>query len=116
MIGYLTPRDFWWGIPPMLDIAPNSDTRTRNRRISRTPTLDGGAVINDGGYSEADRTLTLRLRSVTREDAAALEQIAAYAPCRLSLDHGLYEGYVESHSFIGPKSGQIVFMVYQRIV
>ena len=116
MIGYLTPRDFWFGLPPALDISPSSDTRTRARRISRSATLDGGAVINDGGYSEADRTFTLRLRNITSEDAATLEQIAAYSPCRLSLDHGLYEGYVRSHSFVGPKTGRIEFMVYQRIV
>ncbi|NCC23019.1 MAG: hypothetical protein EOM26_11265 [Alphaproteobacteria bacterium] len=114
MIGYLTPRDYWWGIPPVLDIAPSSDTRTRTRRISRSPTLDGGAVVNDGGYSESDRTITLGLRNVSRADAAALEIIAAFAPCRLSLDHGLYEGYVQSHSLTGATS-RLVFWVYQRI-
>ena len=114
MIGYLTPRDFWYGVPPMLDIAPASDTRTRKRRITRTPTLDGGAVPNDGGLSEADRTHELTLRGLTRTDAAALEQIAAMAPCRLSLDHGLYEGYVSAFNFSGP-TGRLTFLVMTRI-
>ena len=115
MIGYLTPSAFWFGAPPMLDIAPTSDTRTRQRRITRTPTLDGNAVVNDGGLSEADRTHELTLRGLTRTDAAALEQIAAMAPCRLSLDHGLYEGYVSAHNFSGP-TGRLTFLVMSRIV
>mgnify|MGYP000912754081 FL=1 len=30
-----------------------------SRRVSRTQTLDGGCVINDGGFSHGDRTLQI---------------------------------------------------------
>lgn len=31
------------------------------RRATRTPTLDGGAVVYDAGYAVADKTLSLRI-------------------------------------------------------
>jgi hypothetical protein len=116
MIGYLTPSAFWFGAPPALDIVATSDTRSRARRVTRTATLDGGAVINDGGLSEADRTMSLTLRTVTAEDAVALEQIAQYAPCLLALDHGLYEGYVDAFAFNGPRAARISFLVSRRVI
>lgn len=42
--------------------------RSVERRVTRTATLDGGAVIVDGGYSPADRTLRLKLSSDTSAD------------------------------------------------
>lgn len=36
-----------------------NDNRTGARRVSRTATLDGGAVVYDTGYSVADRNITV---------------------------------------------------------
>lgn len=116
MIGYLTPATFWFGIPPMLDIDPASDTRTRTRRMTRSATLDGDAIVNDGGYSEADRTMALALRGLTLAQATAIEQIAAYPLCYLSLDHGLYEGRVKDHQLSSPTKARLTFWVSRRIV
>jgi hypothetical protein len=47
-----------------------------SRRVTRTPTLDGGASIVDGGYSAADRTITLKLVPETPlEDVLNLQRI-----------------------------------------
>ena len=116
MIAYLTPAAFWFGEPPQLDIDPASDTRTRTRRMSRSATLDGDAIVNDGGYSEADRTMSLQLRGLTEEQAAAIEQIAAYPLCRLALDHGLFEGRVKDHQLSSPTRARLTFWVSRRIV
>jgi hypothetical protein len=116
MIAYLTPATFWFGAPPQLDIDPASDTRTRTRRMSRSATLDGDAVVNDGGYSEADRTMSLSLRHLTLDQATSIEQIAAYPLCRLSLDHGLYEGLVKDHQLSSPTRARLTFWVSRRIV
>lgn len=115
MIGYLTPTTFWVGDPPQLNIDPASDTRTRTRRMSRSATLDGDAIVNDGGYSEADRTMALSLRNLTAAQATALEQIAAYPLCYLALDHGLYEGRVKDHQLSSPARARLTFWVSRRI-
>ncbi|WP_252178353.1 hypothetical protein [Endozoicomonas sp. 4G] len=115
MIAYLTPTTFWFGEPPQLDIDPASDTRTRTRRMTRSATLDGDAVVNDGGYSEADRALSLQLRGLTLDQADMLAEIAAYPLCRLSLDHGLYEGRVKDHQLSSPTRARLTFWVSRRI-
>lgn len=115
MIAYLTPTTFWLGDPPMLQVDPQSDTRTRTRRASRSPTLDGKAIINDGGYSEADRTISLSLRNLTQDQADTLAEIAAYPACTLALDHGLFEGVVIDHQFAAPNRARFTFWVTRRL-
>jgi hypothetical protein len=46
--------------PLVLHPLPDSAVTEVRRRVNRTATLDGGAVVNDGGYSVADRTWRLR--------------------------------------------------------
>jgi hypothetical protein len=115
MIAYLTPSLFWFGVPPELTLVPGADIRGRSRRITRTATLDGGAVFNDGGLSEADRTIVLTLRNVSLSDAATIEDIAAHAPCVLSVRSGIFEGYVESFAVNGPTGGRISFLVSRKL-
>jgi hypothetical protein len=45
------------------------------RRISRVATLDGGAVVLDGGYTVADRTLVVDLTGQTKETIDALKYL-----------------------------------------
>lgn len=48
--------------------------RDRSRRLTRTATLDCSASIYDGGYSDADRTFTLSLEAVSRDDGDTLSR------------------------------------------
>jgi len=50
-----------------IPLGPGSDLRTFTRRIQRSATLDGGAVVVDNGYSPADRTFTIDLQKLTKE-------------------------------------------------
>ena len=43
----------------VFDLTQESKLDDSSRRVSRTKTLDGGCVITDGGFSEADKTLTI---------------------------------------------------------
>ncbi len=115
MIAILSPADYWFGHPPVLDLAPSSGTTARDRRLTRTPTLDGGAVFADGGWSEADRVLTLDIRGLDATTSAILAEIAAYPVQRLSLAHGLYEGRVKSHVLAGAKESSLVFWVSSKL-
>ncbi len=115
MMGILSPATYWFGHPPVLDLAPASGTTARDRRLTRSPTLDGGAVFSDGGWSEADRTLTLTLRGLDAATSATLAEIAAYTEQRLSLSHGLYAGRVKSHVLAGGNESQLVFWVSSKL-
>jgi hypothetical protein len=116
MIGFLSPAPYWFGDPPLLRLDPSSDTRTMTRRISRSSTLDGGSVINDGGYSQSDREIKLAINGLSAADAAVLESIAAYALCYLALDHGLYSGQVKGYAFNGQDPAAITFWVVSKIL
>lgn len=55
---------------PSFDIAgavvttcqPGSNPNNFARRVSRSATLDGGAVITDHGFADGDRTIRVKLR------------------------------------------------------
>jgi hypothetical protein len=53
------------------DEAP-SEVRRRSNRVA---TLDGGAAINDFGFSHADRTITLRWTVTQRATEAAVDRL-----------------------------------------
>lgn len=72
------------------------DTR---RRVARIATLDGGAVLTDGGYSEADRVLTLAWvpDDATRE-AAIRRLVELYLRVQVATREGVYLVALESYS------------------
>lgn len=115
MIAILSPIEFWFGDPPVLNATPSSDTQSRDRRMTRSPTLDGGAVVNDGGWSEADRTFTLVISHLSEADADTLREIAATTSQTLALPHGLYSGYVKSHVLKGAAESQFTFWVAAKL-
>lgn len=111
----LTPTTLWFGHPPRLTLADGSDTQARDRRLTRTPTLDGGAVVYDGGLAEADRTFTLAILNLNEADADILREIAAYPLHCCALSHGCYEGYIKSHVLAGRTEGNVVFYVTRKL-
>ena len=82
-----------------IDALPGStDLGEVRRRLSRVATLDGGAVFNDGGSSEADRSISLRW---TPADAATEATIARmvrlYQRLRISCTEGVFDAAPESY-------------------
>lgn len=73
-----------------------SDFSTLSRRVSRTATLDGGALIVDNGYSVSDATFSISvpdLSSVGR--LALLATLQRHSLLTLSCKIGCYSGVVE---------------------
>lgn len=54
------------------DLDPSVSARNdkRQRRVSRTATLDGGVAIYDTGYAVADRTLIVKVKNASAAVAA----------------------------------------------
>jgi hypothetical protein len=74
-----------------LDCTPDTTTGEVRRRMSRVATLDGGAAFNDGGYSEADRTIRLRWRAKSAAHEAAIARLVRlYNRLKLSTAQGVW--------------------------
>jgi len=91
-----------------------SDLTHLSRRVSRTATLDGGALIVDNGYSASDATFVLAVRQVDlnlRAQLAAL--ITRHSYMTLSCTVGLFLGVVET---VNERNGfQIRFLVKAQL-
>lgn len=82
-----------------LDVSPAQNMGESRRRVTRIPTLDGGAVFNDFGYTEADRTIRLswQVRSAAQE-AAVARLVQLYAQIHLATPHGFYLSALEVYA------------------
>lgn len=69
------------------------------RRINRSPTLDGGAVVSDGGFSHGDRTLSLRWKRLDQatEDAVA-RMVQTYTYFAVSTRAGFFRASPEAYN------------------
>lgn len=68
-----------------------AEAKNISRRAKRVATLDGGAVLVDGGYSSADLTYTLSLPDVDGSQHAALRYLlGSHQTALLSCADGCY--------------------------
>lgn len=80
-----------------LDVLPDTNFGQIRRRMSRVATLDGGAVVNDFGYSEADRELSLTWTPKSRAQQQAVARLVqTYPQLRVATREGLFRAAVES--------------------
>ena len=62
------------------------------RRVTRTPTLDGGAVTYDAGYSVSDLTWSLSVRAGSAAIGAFLAYLVkTYSLIRIATDAGVFD-------------------------
>jgi len=77
-----------------------SDFDTMTRRVSRTATLDGGALFTDNGYSDADITLTITAQGLSNTDAVNMRRlVAAYTTLVVTTPRGAYLTVPQDFSF-----------------
>lgn len=81
-----------------VEIDATTDTGTQRRRVNRVATLDGGAVFNDFGYSEADRTITAEWEfKDAATEAIVSRMLRLYSRVLLSCVDGVFLAAVESY-------------------
>ena len=73
---YIDPESYDVNPSVVLEIEPESELHNGRRRVVRTATLDGESVMDDGGYSESDRTLTLVLLTPSESTLEELSRLA----------------------------------------
>lgn len=49
-----------------IDVLPDNEPAEKIRRATRSPVLGGGAVLSDGGYTDADRTFNYTWQPVSQ--------------------------------------------------
>jgi hypothetical protein len=72
-----------------------TDLGETRRRMNRVATLDGGAVVNDFGYSHADRTIKLTWAPDATLDAQVDYVAQNYPAVNLAMSSGFYSAAIE---------------------
>lgn len=86
-------------------LAPDAAAASEiTRRVSRSPTMDGGAAIYDAGFSDADRIVTLSWQQGSAEYEAGIARLLRiHARLVVSTRDGVFLAAPESYT---PANGQ----------
>ena len=87
----------------VLELAPGgANLGDTARRVSRVATLDGGVAMMDGGYTVADRTMTLNLAGQSRATMNAVKYLVQnYASIIVMTEDGAFMASPERLSLNG---------------
>jgi hypothetical protein len=81
-----------------LDVLPKQTIGDTRRRLNRVATLDGSAVANDSGYSDADRTIDLRWQPQSSDQEALVERLVrTYSRIQVSTRSGVFLALLETY-------------------
>ncbi len=97
-----------------LRCTPQSGLPEQRRRINRIATLDGGAVVNDFGYADADATLTLTWPTTAATHAAVQRLVRLHGTVRVALASGVFMAAVDAYT-PGPAESSLVLFVTERL-
>ena len=83
--------------PLVLDTVPARDRLAEiSRRVTRTATLDGSAVLYDNGFSHADRVLTFAVKQPSSAVVASVRALmAASGTHSIATSEGRFSGVLE---------------------
>jgi hypothetical protein len=97
MIGISTKIYDWNGAryfrQSELDVKKCNENYRRDRRVSRTATLDGGVSIYDTGYAPGDRNITIKVPDASKSIADFLAYISkTYNEIIVSTEESVFLG------------------------
>ena len=85
------------------------------RRLSRTATLDGGAVITDGGVTDADRSIDFTAIQVPEDARETLwVMFQSQDLVHLSCPEGVFSGYMQKIK-MSDSDVKVSFMVCEKL-
>ena len=110
MLLSITAKEFDMAGAVLLDV-PDPDNGELSRRSNRIATLDGGAAVNDFGFSDADRTITLTWTATATEDET-LQRLQRYHDrIIVSVKAGVFESIISSYATRNGRATLIVLPV-----
>lgn len=99
----------------LLPVVDNPGAESAGRRVSRTATLDGGASVTDGGFSDADRTIRVSVPSPSLEQLETARYLVKnYDTVQVSTRHGYYEAVPHRYAY-DANTLSIVLLVTERL-
>lgn len=81
-----------------LHATPDTDMGTHTRRMNRVATLDGGAVFNDFGFSQQDRSIRLVWQPTAALHASIERLVQLYGRVHLATQQGFFVVAIESYA------------------
>lgn len=98
-----------------LDVHAGQTFGESRRRMNRVATLDGGAVFNDFGFAEADRTISLTwsVRSAAQE-ALIARLVQLYAQVHIATPKGFYRAALEVYN-PGAQESSLSLLVAEKL-
>lgn len=98
-----------------LDVLPASAFHDHRRRVNRTATLDGGAVFNDFGFADADRTVTLSWQVRDQDTEDAVDRLAQlYGQLQVSINGDVFLAAVEAFT-PGATESRLSLLVAEKL-
>jgi hypothetical protein len=98
-----------------VDALPSMLAGDQPRRISRVATLDGGVVVNDAGFTDADRTIELKWKPTTSEfESSVARMIRAYGRLNVAAPDGFYLAAPEVYR-PGADESTLTLLVIERL-
>jgi hypothetical protein len=102
-------------VPITIELLPSSEPGDVSRRVNRIATLDGGAVFNDFGFTEADRTITLRWRPVSAAHEAGITRLVKlYPKLTCAIADGLFLAAPQTYT-PGENNSLLILLVERRL-
>ena len=98
-----------------LEALPASDLSASTRRVTRTATLDGNAVIIDNGYTSADSTLAIDAW-LTETEQQRLQHLIQICPEIIATTpEGCYLGVIDSVRQGGDGRTQVSYLIQRTL-
>ena len=98
-----------------LDALPGSDLSASTRRVTRTATLDGNAVIIDNGYTAADSTLSVEAWVTETEYQRLQHLMQTYPELIASTLDGCYLGVIDALRPGGQGQTLVSFLIQRTL-
>ena len=115
MINVISAREFDPTGWIELHVTQPSETGEVRRRINRVATLDGGAVVNDSGFSHSDRTIDLAWQPTSAASEALIEyMISTYPQINVSTRAGFFRAVPETYT-PGAEESTLRLLVLEKL-
>lgn len=98
-----------------IDLMPETRMGESRRRVNRIATLDGAAVVNDFGYSDADRTIRLQWKPVSKARESNIQRLVeTYARLHISTADGFF---LVAPEYYEPRTNEslLVLLVLEKL-
>lgn len=115
MITFLSTATFDPNGSVMIDALPDSDFGETRRRAFRVATTDGGAVVNDFGFSHSDRTFRILWSSGPKSYEDKIEYLSInYSRLIFSCHLGLFTVIPNGYRIQGGQS-ELTLLVLAKL-